>query len=41
MDKFFCFYEFLSRLFSGVRVRDGVGDGCRVRVRDRASVRAR
>ena len=34
---------FLSFFSSGlfVRVRDGVGNGLRVRVRDRASIRAR
>ena len=33
--------DWLIRVRGEVRVRDGLGDGFRVRVRDRASVRAR
>ena len=45
LSEIFCFTYFLSGFLFRVRgrvgVRDGVGDGFRVRVRDRASVRAR
>ena len=41
MDEVFCFTDFLSGFLLRVRGKDGVGDGFRVRVRVRASVRAR